>query len=301
MTKGKGKKKPKANRKHKDTVFVDLFGKDRDAGKNFRSLFKALFGQELDSDAPIESIHIENVLYTNMVTDVSYLVDNKIIFIAEHQSTINENMPLRCLSYISKIYDQLIEFRKRYRKKGIKIQRPKCYVFYNGKKDHPVQKTLKLSDAFMDDDYGEDKRVSLELLVEIININTGKRNEVLESCKILRDYSLFVESVRKHTEIDPDHGFEKAIRECMENEILKEYLERKSREARNMLTAEYDYATDIAVQREEEREIALQEGMQKKQESIVLNMFSEGLDIQTISKYTKLNTSEIERIKNKIQ
>ncbi|PIE97342.1 MAG: hypothetical protein CR988_08245, partial [Treponema sp.] len=98
MTKGKRKRKPRVNRKHKDTVFVDLFSKDRNAENNFRSLYNALFGKKLDSDTQIESIHIENVLYTNLVTDVSYLVDNKIIFIAEHQSTINENMPLRCLS-----------------------------------------------------------------------------------------------------------------------------------------------------------------------------------------------------------
>ncbi len=147
--------------------------------------------------------------------------------------------------------------------------------------------------------------------------------------KRLREYSLFVESVRKHTEIDPEHGFEKAIKECMESEILKEYLERKSKEVRNMLTAEYDYATDIAVQREEEREIALEEGMQKgmqqgiaqgvkqgiaqgvkqgmqqgKKENsthIVLKMVSKGVDIQTISEYTDLDISEIERIKNKVQ
>ncbi len=76
-----------------------------------------------------------------------------------------------------------------------------------------------------------------------------------------------------------------------------------------MLTAEYDYATDIAVQREEEREIALQEGIAqgmqqgiyKEKENIVLNMVSEGLEVQTISKYTKLAISEIEKIRNKIQ
>ncbi len=317
MPKEKGKRRPKPNRKHKDTVFVDLFDKDRDGEKNFRSLYKALFNKELDLDTPVRSIHIENVLYTNLATDVSYLVDNKIIFIAEHQSTINENMPLRCLSYISKMYDQLIEFRKRYRKKGIKIQRPEFYVFYNGREDYPVRKTLKLSDAFMEDDHGKNTNVSLELMVEVVNINREKGNEVLEKCKVLREYSLFVESVRRNRLIDPENGFEKAIEECMEAEILSEYLERKSKEVRNMLTAEYDYATDIAVQREEEREIALQEGisqgmkqgmqkgiyqgMQKGKEEnsihIVMNMVSKGLDIQTISEFTDLDISEVKKIK----
>ncbi len=68
--KWKGRKKP--NRKHKDTVFVDLFSKDRNAENNFRSLYNALFGKELDSDTPIESIHIENVLYANLVTELQF-------------------------------------------------------------------------------------------------------------------------------------------------------------------------------------------------------------------------------------
>ncbi len=153
----------------------------------------------------------------------------------------------------------------------------------------------------MDDGYAGDKNVSLELIVDVININMEKGNKILENCKILRDYSLFVESVRKHAEIDPENGFEKAIRECMENEILKEYLERKSKEVRNMLTAEYDYATDIAVQREEEREIALEKGIYKEKENIVLKMVSRGLDVKTISEYTDLDISEIKKIQARLQ
>ncbi len=64
-----------------------------------------------------------------------------------------------------------------------------------------------------------------------------------------------------------------------------------------MLTAEYDYATDIAVQREE----AMQQGENKRNADIVQNMLTEGLEVQTISKYTKLDISEIERIRDKIQ
>ena len=62
------------------------------------------------------------------------------------------------------------------------------------------------------------------------------------------------------TAIDKEHGFEAAIKECIHNNILKDYLMRKSREVINMLLAEYDYDMDIAVQRAEEREIALAEG-----------------------------------------
>ena len=39
------------------------------------------------------NIKLENVMYMNIINDVSCLVDGKIIVLAEHQSTINENMP----------------------------------------------------------------------------------------------------------------------------------------------------------------------------------------------------------------
>ena len=66
--------------------------------------------------------------------------------------------------------------------------------------------------------------------------------------------------MRKHTKLDSENGFRNAIKECIQNDILREYLQRMSKDVMNMLIAEYDYDVDIAVQREEEREIALKEG-----------------------------------------
>ena len=115
---------------------------------------------------------------------------------------------------------------------------------------------LKLSDAFAI----KSAKPSLELLVKVININYNKDNKLLEACKPLEEYTQFVEAVRRHIRFDAENGFKNTIKECIQNDILKNYLERKSREVMNMLIAEYDYDTDIAVQREEEREIAFAEG-----------------------------------------
>ena len=82
-----------ANRKYKDSVFVDLFSEDEKAKENFLSLYNALHGTNLPLSCPVENIKLDNVMYMNIINDVSCLVDNKIIVLAEHQSTINENMP----------------------------------------------------------------------------------------------------------------------------------------------------------------------------------------------------------------
>ena len=82
-----------SNRKYKDSVFVDLFSEDEKAKENFLSLYNALHGTNLPLSSPVENIRLDNVMYMNIINDVSCLVDGKIIVLAEHQSTINENMP----------------------------------------------------------------------------------------------------------------------------------------------------------------------------------------------------------------
>ena len=67
-----------------------------------------------------------------------------------------------------------------------------------------------------------------------------------------------------------------------------------------MLVAEYDYDTDIAVQRAEEREIAFAEGIadgsyQTKLETAKLMRY-ENLGIDLISKITGLSVEEIKAL-----
>ena len=133
------------------------------------------------------------------------------------------------------------------------------YVLYNGKEVYTREATLKLSQAFKE----QTEQPNLELIVKVVNINRHNEHPLLELCKPINEYSIFVDTIRKWKEIDPINGFQSAIEECIANNILKEYLKRKTKEVLNMLLAEYDYETDIAVQRAEEREIAFAQGIEQ--------------------------------------
>ena len=87
----------KHNRRYKDSVFVDLFGEDKDAKENFLSLYNALHGTHLDCSTRITPLRLDHVMYMSFCNDVSCLIDNKIIVLAEHQSTVNDNMPSQTL------------------------------------------------------------------------------------------------------------------------------------------------------------------------------------------------------------
>ena len=93
------------NRKHKDSLFVDYFSKDRDWKQHFLSLYNALHGTNLQVETTkLERVNLEQVLYMAYYNDIAVMVNDQFILMIEHQSTINSNMPLRLLEYVTRIY-----------------------------------------------------------------------------------------------------------------------------------------------------------------------------------------------------
>ena len=230
----------KENREHKDSVFVDLFYQDETAKKNLLSLYNALHDTNYEDETIIRKVKIDDVLYKNFKNDISCEVNGQVLVFGEHMSTINRNMPLRCLMYVGRAYEQLVDSKARYRTTLVKIPTPEFYVFYNGEKEQPLERVLSLSDAFMNP-AGEN---SVELKVKVININSDKAHEILGKCGILKEYSQFISTVRKYSY--EESAIKKAIKECIEKGILADYLKRKGSEVENMLIAEYSYEEDIS-------------------------------------------------------
>ena len=301
------------NRNHKDSLFIDLFCKDKLVGKkNFISLYNALHNTNLDLEhTKLEEVNIENVLYMALSNDIAMLVDNRLVVLVEHQSTINENMPLRLLEYVSRIYEQLVPSEDRYEKKMIKIPYPEFFVFYNGTEDYPVETELRLSDAFIfpDEKYNiKNKDFSLEIKVRIVNINSDKQSPILKQCKKLEEYSLLIDYIRESKKQNPKAPLEQAINKALQNGVLSEYLKRKSTEIKNMLIAEYSYETDIKVQRREAYREGLAEGIEQgieqnaKQKAIetAKKFLQEGLPVEQIARCTDLPLEKVQELKQNI-
>lgn len=243
---------PKANRKYKDTVFSDLFYRDRDAKKNILSLYNALYDEHLTDPEQVQLIRLENTLFMDLYNDSAFSVGDRRIVLSEHQSTINYNLPLRDLLYIAGEYEQFFPTDIRYKKKAVQIPTPDFITFYNGLEDFPAEATMRLSDSFIE----KEPSRSLELVVQVININPKKQHPILNKCPVLRDYSFLVEETRNYG--GDKEALTKAVKACLDRGILVDYLLRKGKRAVNMLFAEYDYDTDIAVQRQEAAEEAVE-------------------------------------------
>ena len=238
-------------RTYKDSVFTDLFGSDRDGKKNFLELYNALSGNNFKlEEVTLRRKIIDQTLYKTFNNDVSWEINGKLIVLVEHQSTVNENMPFRCLEYVTRIYEGIVPVKVRYQEKVFKIPNPDFYVVYVGKKQMPLEQELRLSDAFFEKDDSK-----LELVVKVKNCSDYMNLPVLNNCDILKEYCRFIEIVEQnYSRHFPRRSLRHAIEVAKEEGILTDYLDRKAREVTNMLCAKYDYKTDIAVKQEEARE-----------------------------------------------
>ncbi len=277
----------KENREYKDSVFVDLFYSDETATDNLLSLYNALHDANIQDTSMIRKIKVDDVLYKNFRNDISFEVDGKVIVFGEHQSTVNPNMPLRCLMYAGRAYEQLTDDNVKYKTTLVKIPTPEFYVFYNGVRNAPLEQELLLSDAFLDSTGKE----TLELKVKVLNINSNKTHKILDKCPVLKEYSIFVGKVREYQKKGSKTAIKDAINDCIENGILVEYLKRKGSEVRNMLTMEYSYEKDMQVKQEEAR----QEGRDEKAKETATILLSMNMPIEDIAKAVKTDITIVKK------
>lgn len=145
----------------------------------------------------------------------------------------------------------------------------------------PLEQELRLSDAFYEKDSSK-----LELVVKVKNCSDSKMLPIVTNCAILKEYCQFIEIVERfYNKRFPKRSFKKAIEIAMEQGILTEYLNRKSREVINMLCAKYDYKMDIAVKKEE--------AYQEKTEEIAKNAIAQGLSPEMVHKITGLSSEQV--------
>ena len=241
-----------ANRNYKSTVFAMLFG-DRE---RLLGLYNAISGKNYQDPEALEINTLENAIYMGMKNDLSFLIDDR-LSLYEHQSTVNPNMPLRFLFYISDLYSGMTTEENFYGRKALSIPIPCFVIFYNGSEPQPDRKILRLSDLYT----VRMKETQLELTAVLLNINRNHNRELMEACRDLKDYAEYVARVRKYArELPLSEAVERAITECIQEGVLKEFLEKNRAEVKKMSIYEYDQEKHIRMERQDAWEDGMQEG-----------------------------------------
>ena len=300
-TKTKTKTQPVVIRNYRDTLFRMLYRNK----VRLLSLFNAVNGTHYDNPDDLTITTLEGVLYLGMKNDVSCIID-MMMQLYEHQSTVNPNMPLRNLFYVSDLLQKYIyeEGLDIYSRKQIKIPTPKFVVFYNGDEEQPERKEILLSKAFS----ANTGETNMELVVLQININKGQNEELKAACKTLQEYAEFTERAREHRkEMELEDAIRTTIDECIRDGILKDFLLKNKAEVYHMCLYEFDVELHERVLREEEREegrlegiregrlAGQQEGMQngKKFAKQVFKAFMSGKTPETIAEELNVPLEEV--------
>ena len=236
-----------ANKEYKSDVFSMLL-QDK---KRAMEIYNAINGTDYDDPELVEMTTLDDKSFSLTVrNDASFILDAN-LSLYEHQSTYCPNMPLRDLLYFASIIQKRIKAQKRdiYGGRILKIPAPHFVVFYNGKEDAPDQYDLRLSDAFEK----ETEDPEIELVCHVYNINSGKNTPLLSKCQTLREYMYFVDMVRKNNEISGnlEDAIEKAINQCMEENVLRDFLAQHREEVMHVMTLDYTFERRLEMQRAE--------------------------------------------------
>ena len=174
-------------------------------------------------------------------TDISFLISG-MMNLCEHQSTFNPNMPVRGLIYLCRLYEKYIVKNEIdiYTSSLKELPFPQYFVFYNGTEKEPDRQELKLSDMFKAPPVS--RTPALECIATMLNINYGHNKELMEKCQRLREYAVFVETVRQELSsgTDFDQSVANAVDICINGNILKDILTDQKSEVIQMILETYD-------------------------------------------------------------
>lgn len=214
----------KTERTYKDRLIRMIFMEKKE---NLLSLYNAVNGTHYTNAEDLEVNTLENAIYMNMKNDMSFIFDF-FLNLYEHQATFNPNMPLRKLFYLSKLLQVVVKDKNLYGSRLVKIPTPRFVVFYNGAEEMPERQALRLSEAFEK----PTDEPEVELCVTVLNINPGNNRELMESCRLLKEYMLYMERVRSYAkEIPIREAVDRAVTDSIRDGILVEFLTKYRAEA----------------------------------------------------------------------
>ena len=246
----------KAKRLYKDTIFRMVYH-DKE---NLLSLYNAVNGKDYTDPEELQIITLENAIYMGMKNDLVFIMDMN-LYLYEHQSTYNPNIPLRNLFYIADEYQRLVVRQSLYSTVIQKIPTPRFLVFYNGTKEVEDCSEFRLSSAYENPTEDPD----LELRVTMLNVNDGHNPELMEHCRTLKECAQYVAKVRKYAakqNVSLESAVTQAVDECIAEGILADFLLKNKTEVIKVSIYEYDKEFEEKKLRKAEYEAGRQDGIE---------------------------------------
>ncbi|MBR5315245.1 MAG: Rpn family recombination-promoting nuclease/putative transposase [Firmicutes bacterium] len=248
-------------REYQDSVFRMLF-RDKESAIE---LYNALEGTDFNENTEVEFTTLDDSLYHGLKNDLGFLIDEaRFVMISEHQSTINENMPIRQLQYVGRTYEKILDSRRLYNKGRITLPTPLFYVLYTGEALWK-KKELRLSDSYT----VKKEESALELVVKVIDLRYNENNEILQKSEKLRGYSYLLHLIQQNRKsgLTLRESIDEAVLQCLQEHILEDFLVTHSSEVGSMLFHDITVEEFIELRVEEAVGEVLEEAVRKAVQS----------------------------------
>ena len=296
----------KPQRNHKDSTFCLLFSEPQRAIE----LYNAVTGENLPPDTELTYTTLKNAIYIDRNNDLSFVIKDRYLVMSECQSTINMNIPMRCLGYVNRTLENLAGKEGLYGRNLVKFPAPEFYMFYVGREAWS-RKTLRLSESFLVDP----KENSLELVVNLINLSYTETSEILQRSPSLLGYSKLLYHIQEELGAnggDLKQAIDTAVKVCIDEGLITDFLHKHSKEVTGMLFKEITveefaeirareaYADGEKVGyeagREEGEKTGLARGAAQEKREIAKKFKDSGISIEVIARNTGLTPEEIESL-----
>lgn len=231
-------------REYKSSVFSMLL----EDPKNCLQVYNALNNTSHEDPSLVEIKRLDGGILLSIRNDASFLIDSH-LNLYEHQSTYAPNMPLRSLIYFTGLIREHITNDDLFKRQKITIPVPHFVVFYNGVEARPEKEVMRLSDSYTQTVAHPD----LELTCTVYNINKGYNEVLLQMCPILMEYMTFVDKVRDRLDEKNDisTAIDIAIKECISEHVLEDFLINRGNEVRQVAALDYTFERRIQLIRAE--------------------------------------------------
>ena len=140
----------------------------------------------------------------------------------------------------------------------------------------PERQLLKLSDMYS----VKEEKPKLELEATLLNISGTNNRKLKEACRTLRDYAIYTDKIRAYTEkMELAEAVDRAINECIEEDVLRDFLMEHKAEARAMSIFEYDQERHM----QQEREAGIEKGERQLLRRLVQKNLARGMSFAEIA------------------
>ncbi|MDO4988654.1 MAG: hypothetical protein Q4E17_06510 [Synergistes sp.] len=211
----------------KDSVFHDLFS----LPEYLLQLYRALHPEDKGiKESDLSIITLKKILLTGEYNDLGFMVKDKLIILAEAQSTWSVNIVIRALMYLMNSYHEYFNNKgiAIYSSKKIKMPKPELYVIYTKERDnHPDIISLK-------DEYFPGEECCIDAKVKVIyeETSSGIANQYICFCKVFDD------CIKKYGRTLK--AIEETFKICADKNLLNEYLKTREVEVRGIMLTLFD-------------------------------------------------------------